>query len=114
MRHVSVRKLVFPLLLAVFGVAVDDRLTETFASQPEGRQPEIFDLPPATLVVREEIAGNPELLVGDAELNPQKLGEMPNNGWIRVCESHRMPSLIAFGPIEHAPGDVESVRDLGS
>jgi len=65
-------------------------------------------------VVRIEIAGNAELLIRDLELNPEKLGEVANDGWIGISESNRMSSLVALGPVEHAPGDIKGARVLNS
>ena len=74
----------------------------------------VFDFPLSTNVICEEVACNPELLVHDAELSPQKLDEVPNYGRVRVCKSNGVAPLVSFGPIEHAPCDVKGVRALRS
>jgi len=61
-------------------------------------------------VISEEIARDPEVLVRDAKLNSQELGEMPNDCWIGVCESNRVSSLVPLSPIELAPVHVKVVR----
>jgi hypothetical protein len=51
---------------------IDGRLAEGGARQKDGVEPEFFDLAPALLVVREEVARDPDLLGRESERSAEE------------------------------------------
>jgi hypothetical protein len=100
----AVRKLVLALLLAVLRVDVDLCLPQAGSWELERVQPELLDLLLLSEMVGEEVAIDPELVVGDIEVTAEKPYEEPEHFRVRVRHQRSVPALSAFRPVEHASG----------
>jgi hypothetical protein len=57
-------------------------------------------------MVGEEVAADRQLLVRHVEVVSEELDEVRKQLWVGVRQPGGIPSLVAFGPVQHAAGRI--------